>query len=790
MTLMVGVVLCMIGNVCMNLGTNLLKLAHMRREEENMRLEEAGDTTTSLPPVWRRWDWAFGFAIFKGGNVINFLAYGFGPQSILAALASVQFASNLVFSSTVLGETPSKTSMAATALIIAGIVTLVSTAPGESPEYDMGDLVELYRAVAFGVYMAAMVSLAACAYFLVWEWVPEREADDGLEPLSRRLSRRYEELRKDVKEKQQELAELPRKFSSFMTKGGKGRGAGVDYGDGAVDGKIERGAGGETRGEGEDRFGRGGQAREGGVIGAAQEGRLFPGPVVESVEHRPTVSFEATSDKAATPWRLSSAERRASAAAHHHQIGVGVGKEDKNDALTNGGHYFHDGEEGALPPPPPEDWYSGDSSSMLIPLCYSIYSAVIGTQTVTYSKMVSCLLRITVAGDNQFVYPLTYVFFLIFVGTGVFWDKQLNQGLGLFDAMTIVPLMQAAWTLLCIINGGVYFQEFNAFTPEQSGAFCAGLLIVLLGMALLIGGQSVEVLEDEEEEEEEEDVEHDAGAIETHLPDDGFGEVDGQLSSELSMYAELETGGGDHADPSGEEVDDLTLTVNPLADERDGGPEGTAGDPALLPPPPKPKRGARLARGSIMGDLGAAGRGGAAGIGGAGSAGGDGVRRRQSVARRGSAMPGMAPPALPTATGPAGASALAPVPMPPEPAPTVRKKRRPTGAAFNAYGALGTFAIPTLAEAREAAISTGDRVPTMLKPFLAPSLIQESMEALAPPAARPGNFRVRGSIQVRASVFQSHDGTRTYTVKDRVNAFSSIPERKNPMLAQLTEEED
>jgi hypothetical protein len=35
----------------------------------------------------------------------------------------------------------------------------------------------------------------------------------------------------------------------------------------------------------------------------------------------------------------------------------------------------------------------------------------------------------------------------------VAWDKQMNKALSLFPAHIILPLMQVAWTLLCVLTG-------------------------------------------------------------------------------------------------------------------------------------------------------------------------------------------------------------------------------------------------------------------------------------------------------------------------------------------------
>ena len=65
-------------------------------------------------------EWQAGIALFAGGNVFNFVSFGFAAQSLLAALGSVQFVSNVVFARLVLKEAITWRVLCATALIVTG----------------------------------------------------------------------------------------------------------------------------------------------------------------------------------------------------------------------------------------------------------------------------------------------------------------------------------------------------------------------------------------------------------------------------------------------------------------------------------------------------------------------------------------------------------------------------------------------------------------------------------------------------------------------------------------------
>ena len=276
-----------------------------RRKKKKKRKKER----VKLKPIYKSKTWVLGFALFKICNWTNFAAYGFGSQSVLSAIASVQFVSNLVFSYFFLGERPTPRMVLGTLTIVLGIVVVIICSYTEdSQDYIYYDLLALYRSPAYIGYIVCLLSLGAGAFAFHQKLVRE------------------------------EAAKLP-----------------------------------------------------------APGGQKEP-------------------------------------------------------------------------------------ESILKPLSYSLYSAILGTQSVGFSKMFMEMIQATAKGNNQEKYIMTWVFLLGLIVCGIYWDKQLNQGLRLYDALVIVPMMQSLWTILCIINGGVYFQEFQQLSPMNGGLFAMGVFIVMLGM--------------------------------------------------------------------------------------------------------------------------------------------------------------------------------------------------------------------------------------------------------------------------------------------------------------------
>lgn len=94
--------------------------------------------------------WLLGMLLFVAGNVLNFLSFAFAAQSLLAALAVVQFVANVVFARLINGEVATRRVLCATGVVIVGCVLLVAFGNHESPVMDADDLRHLYTAYVAG----------------------------------------------------------------------------------------------------------------------------------------------------------------------------------------------------------------------------------------------------------------------------------------------------------------------------------------------------------------------------------------------------------------------------------------------------------------------------------------------------------------------------------------------------------------------------------------------------------------------------------------------------------------
>jgi drug/metabolite transporter (DMT)-like permease len=119
-------------------------------------------------------------------------------------------------------------------------------------------------------------------------------------------------------------------------------------------------------------------------------------------------------------------------------------------------------------------------------LCYALFSAIIGTQSMLQAKCMSELLRMTSTGSNQMSNPFTYGVVFVYIITTVFWLYRMNYALQQYDGLFIIPILQVFWLVFTITSGGIYFGEFTTFTPQQMFGFVSGVLVLFIGVYLLM----------------------------------------------------------------------------------------------------------------------------------------------------------------------------------------------------------------------------------------------------------------------------------------------------------------
>ena len=149
-----GALINVVGNVLINLGTNVVKMGH-NHDEQTARL---GATSGRGRGCLLR---SGGWLLFVVGSAMNFVSFSFAAQSLLAALGAVQFVSNAVFAKYCLGEAVSRRTILATGGIVFGILLVISSASHRNAVHTVPELLDLYLAPAYRAPTALSCARAA-----------------------------------------------------------------------------------------------------------------------------------------------------------------------------------------------------------------------------------------------------------------------------------------------------------------------------------------------------------------------------------------------------------------------------------------------------------------------------------------------------------------------------------------------------------------------------------------------------------------------------------------------------
>ncbi|XVF59921.1 hypothetical protein PTKIN_Ptkin08bG0000800 [Pterospermum kingtungense] len=157
----IGAFINLFGSIAINFGTNLLKLGHNERERHSTMDGEGIAGKIPLKPIIYFQTWRVGILFFVLGNCLNFISFGYAAQSLLAALGSVQFVSNIAFAYFVLNKMVTVNVLVATAFIVLGNVFLVAFGNHQSPVYTPEQLAEKYSNITFLLYCLTLILVVA-----------------------------------------------------------------------------------------------------------------------------------------------------------------------------------------------------------------------------------------------------------------------------------------------------------------------------------------------------------------------------------------------------------------------------------------------------------------------------------------------------------------------------------------------------------------------------------------------------------------------------------------------------
>ncbi|CAI5724689.1 hypothetical protein KXD40_000889 [Peronospora effusa] len=121
-----------------------------------------------------------------------------------------------------------------------------------------------------------------------------------------------------------------------------------------------------------------------------------------------------------------------------------------------------------------------------VPYYYAICSGIVGAMTVLLAKCSAIMIVLTLKGDNQFKYGLTYTFLGGMFVCILVQTHFLNMATTLADIMTVFPIFQACWITFSVVGGAIFYQnEDEPFPTTDKMFYPLALISIAVGVGML-----------------------------------------------------------------------------------------------------------------------------------------------------------------------------------------------------------------------------------------------------------------------------------------------------------------
>jgi len=138
----------------------------------------------------------------------------------------------------------------------------------------------------------------------------------------------------------------------------------------------------------------------------------------------------------------------------------------------------------------PPEWVAA-----ALPPLYAVSSALIGgaffiVHTKALAELLDMAARGVVSPDELLFDWLFWLELCLVLVMGAFWLRQMNNSIVLYDAVYIIPLLQASYISFGVVASGIFYQEFGTLASGLGGAaslplFILGNLTVVVGVMML-----------------------------------------------------------------------------------------------------------------------------------------------------------------------------------------------------------------------------------------------------------------------------------------------------------------
>ncbi|KAG8853761.1 hypothetical protein FRB96_008016 [Tulasnella sp. 330] len=122
------------------------------------------------------------------------------------------------------------------------------------------------------------------------------------------------------------------------------------------------------------------------------------------------------------------------------------------------------------------------------PLVYLSICSTVGSITVMSAKGFGIALKLTLAGNNQFTHPSTYVFIIVVAVCIMTQMNYFNKALDHFStnvAVSVNPLYYVGFSTCTIVASLILFQGFYNTSVSNSVSLIVGFIVIFIGVHLL-----------------------------------------------------------------------------------------------------------------------------------------------------------------------------------------------------------------------------------------------------------------------------------------------------------------
>ncbi|KAL1919281.1 uncharacterized protein VTP21DRAFT_1973 [Calcarisporiella thermophila] len=119
------------------------------------------------------------------------------------------------------------------------------------------------------------------------------------------------------------------------------------------------------------------------------------------------------------------------------------------------------------------------------PLVYLSICSLVGSISVMSVKGFGIALKLTLAGNNQFSHPSTYVFALVTACAIIIQMNYFNKALDCFSTSVVNPIYYVFFTTATIIASVILFQGINQTNTVNVISLICGFLTIFAGVYLL-----------------------------------------------------------------------------------------------------------------------------------------------------------------------------------------------------------------------------------------------------------------------------------------------------------------